>query len=117
MFIKIKRETEISMKQRRAFTLMEILVVTAIIGLIAAVGVPLFLNAIQGANDHAEEVNIESVEAAKEQWSLENNMPPGTTVEWVNISNYMGSGITDLDDLDVDGKSISIGKVGTRASY
>ncbi len=96
---------------------MEILMVVTIIGLIAAIGVPLFLNAIQNSQNHAKEVNIAGVEAAKEQWALENNKTNGTSVQWSNISNYMGSGITSLSNLNVNGAAITINKIVTKASY
>jgi hypothetical protein len=63
------------------------------------------------------EVNIAGVEAAKEQWALENNKTNGTSVVWSNISNYMGSGITSLSNLSVNGCAITINKIGTPASY
>ena len=96
---------------------MEILIVVTIIGLIAAIGVPVFLNAIQNSQTHAREVNIAGVEAAKEQWALENNKTNGTSVVWSNISNYMGSGVTSLSNLNVNGASITINPIGTPASY
>jgi len=105
------------MKNKSAFTLVEILMVVAIIGLIAALGVPMSLNAIRNSEDRAKEINIASVEAAKEQWALENNKTNGAPVSWANISNYMGSTITSLTNLQVRGCSITIGNIGTKASY
>lgn len=105
------------MKNKRAFTLIEILMVVTIIGLIAAIGVPLFLNAIKNSQENAKNVNIAGVEAAKEQWALENNKTNGTSVQWSNISNYMGSGMTSLSNLNVNGVSITINNIGTKASY
>jgi type II secretory pathway pseudopilin PulG len=96
---------------------MEIMMVVTIIGLIAAIGVPIFLNAIQNSYTHAQKVNVASVEAAKEQWALENNKTNGTSVAWNNITNYMSSSITNQSDLDVNGCSITINKIGTPASY
>ena len=103
--------------KKRAFTLVEILVVVAILGLLAAVGVPAFLNSRQGASDHIKEINVSSVESAKEQWAIINNKSPGTTVTWDNIKDYIGGSITEQIDLNVDGDSITINAVGTEASY
>jgi prepilin-type N-terminal cleavage/methylation domain-containing protein len=105
------------MKKNRAFTLVEIMIVMAIIGLIAAIGVPMYTNAIKNSEDRAKTINIASVESAKEQWALENSQVSGASVSWSNISNYMGSGITSQTDLDVNGDSIDLGSIGTPASY
>lgn len=91
--------------------------VVVIIGLVAAVGAPIFLNAIQNSYDRARKVNIESVESAKEQWALENNRTNGTPVQWSDISNYMGNSGASLSNLTVDGYSITINRIGTEASY
>jgi prepilin-type N-terminal cleavage/methylation domain-containing protein len=113
---KLRRQPVI-MKNKRAFTLMEILMVVTIIGLIAAIGIPLFSKALQNSYTHAQNVNIAGVEAAKEQWALENNKTNGISVQWSDISNYMGGGITNLTDLTVNGSAITINKIGTPASY
>jgi prepilin-type N-terminal cleavage/methylation domain-containing protein len=105
------------MKNNRAFTLIEILLVVAIIGLIAAIGAPIFLNAIQNSQNHVKKDNITSVEAAKEQWAFENNKANGTSVLWSNISPYMGNSTTSLTNLDVNGSTITINNIGTPASY
>lgn len=110
-------EPHSTMKNKRAFTLVEILMVVTIIGLIAAVGVPVFLNAIKNSENRMKEMNIAGVEAAKEQWALEYNKTNGAAVLWSNISNYMGSGMTSITNLTVSGCSINLGTIGTKASY
>jgi prepilin-type N-terminal cleavage/methylation domain-containing protein len=105
------------MEKKHAFTLMEILMVIAIIGLIAAAGTPLFLNAIRTARNRTQDANIASVEAAKKQWAFENGKADGTPVLWSDISNYMGNSTLRQEDLDVDGKSINVNPIGTPGSY
>ncbi len=103
--------------KNKGFTLVEVLVVVAILGLLAAVGVPAFLNARQGADEHIKEINISTVNAAKEQWAIINNELPGTSVDWPDIEDYVGGGIDELSDLDVGDDSLSINPIGTSADY
>ena len=107
----------IKKKKRSAFTLVDIMVVMAIIALIAAIGVPAFLGAFADGSARVKQINIAQVEAAKEQWALLNNQPDGATVTWEDIQDYMKSGILSLDELDVGDESISINVIGTTASY
>lgn len=105
------------MKNKCAFTLVEILLVITILGLMAAVGIPLVTNSLKNSQDRAKELNVARIEAAKEQWALENNKTNGTPVQWSAISNYMGSGATSLSNLNVNGAAITINAVGTKAAY
>lgn len=105
---------------KKAFTLVEILIVVAIIGLIAAIGTSSFIGARQGAETHMKKVNVASVNAAKDQWAIMNNKPVGTAVVWANIAPYMGNNITNQDALKVPqgtGTPITLNPVGTSASY
>jgi len=104
-------------KNTSAFTLVEILVVTAILGLIAAIGIPAFRNSITQAEIRVKQTNVASVEAAKEQWALLNNKPNGTSVSWEDIEDYISSSISDQDDLNVGNCSITLNDIGTSASY
>ena len=113
------RKTRIveGMMKKRAFTLVEVLVVVAILGLLAAVGIPSFLNSQQSANNNMKEMNISTVNAAKEQWAIINNKSPGAAVTWENIEDYVSGGIEELCDLDVGDDSININNIGTSADY
>ena len=102
---------------KNAFTLIEMLIVVAIIGLIAAVGIPAYRNAQNNAEDNIRSVNISAVNAAKDQWAIMNNKSNGTAVVWTNIADYIGNSITNLAGLTVDGRAITLGNIGTSANY
>jgi len=102
---------------KKAFTLIEILIVVAIIGLIAAIGIPSFIGARQGAETNMKEINVAAVNAAKEQWAIINNKAAGTAVAWTNIAPYIGNSVTNQAGLTVGGCAITLNPVGTSASY
>lgn len=114
----LRRKRNIMKKRiRSAFTLIEILIVVAIIALLAAISIPSISNAYANASTRIKYTNVDAIESAKEQYALLNNLPDGTEVTWEDIKDYMGSGILSLDELDVCGASITINVIGTSASY
>jgi len=104
-------------KSRSAFTLVEILIVVAILALIAAIGIPALLDSYNDSLTRIRQTNVDIVEAAKEQWALLNNATNGTPVGEDDIIEYVGRGILSLDELDVNGAPITINPIGTPASY
>lgn len=56
---------------RSGFTLVEIMIVVAIIGLLAAIAVPNFVRARETAQKNAIINNLRVIESAKQQWALE----------------------------------------------
>jgi prepilin-type N-terminal cleavage/methylation domain-containing protein len=102
---------------RSGFTLIEVLIVVAILGLIAAIGIPSFIGSRNAAETHMKEINVAAVNAAKEQWAIINNKPAGTTVVWTNIASYVGNSITNQNDLTIGGTTITLNPVGTSAAY
>jgi prepilin-type N-terminal cleavage/methylation domain-containing protein len=56
---------------RAAFTLVEIMIVVAIIGLLAAIAIPNFVRAKDNAQRTACQANLRSMAGAKMTWALE----------------------------------------------
>ena len=59
---------------KKGFTLVEIMIVVAIIGLLAAIAIPSFMRARLTSQQNSCINNMRQIEAAKDQYALENGM-------------------------------------------
>jgi prepilin-type N-terminal cleavage/methylation domain-containing protein len=62
----------INTSRQSGFTLVEIMIVVAIIGLLAAIAIPNFVKARQASQKSACVANLKQIEGAKATWALEN---------------------------------------------
>lgn len=76
-------------QDRSGFTLVEIMIVVAIIGLLAAIAIPSFMSARVRSQTNACINNLRQMEYAKEQWSLETKQVQGTVADTAACTAYL----------------------------
>ena len=79
-------------KSHRGFTLVEIMIVVAIIALLAAIAVPNFLRARKRSQATRILEDLRVIDSAIDQYAIESNKAGGATVEWTDIQAYLKKG-------------------------
>ena len=79
-------------KNRGGFTLVEIMIVVAIIALLAAIAVPNFLRARKRSQATRVLEDLRMIDAAIDQYAIENNKKSGDSVVWTDIQSYLKQG-------------------------
>src|SRR3982750_1563222 len=78
--------------RRSGFTLVEIMIVVAIIALLAAIAVPSFLRARKRSQATATLETLRMIDGAKDQYAIENNKSNTTTPGPKDLAPYVKPG-------------------------
>jgi prepilin-type N-terminal cleavage/methylation domain-containing protein len=91
-----RRETKkdkvmkIKTSRKAGFTLVEIMIVVAIIGLLAAIAIPNFVRARSTSQMNACINNLRIIDGAKQSWALEKGQLPTAVPGDTDIGPYLG---------------------------
>ena len=99
-------------RTRSAFTLVEIMIVVAIIGLLAALAVPGFVKARKQSQGRRIVNDARQLDAAIDQWALEKGKSDGNAIVTSEAASYLKMPWPATDVLGVNGYDVT-GGVGS----
>ncbi len=88
------------MRKRKGFTLVEIMIVVAIIALLASIAIPNLLTARKSANDAAAKAELQTIQTAIENYAIDNGNYTGQAADRTNLSYLVPTYLRE----DVDSK-------------
>src|SRR5579859_3757034 len=76
------------------FTLIEIMIVVALVGLLATIATPTWVRARTTSQTNTCVNNLRQIEGAKQQWALETRQATNASVAYTDISGYLKSAVS-----------------------
>ena len=106
---------QIPQSKRGGFTLVEIMIVVAIIAMLAAIAVPNFLRSRKRSQATQVLEDLRQIDSAIDQYAIENNKAGGTNVVWADVQKYVKTGtrLYNSTGKDILGNGFTITSVDT----
>ena len=100
---------------RGGFTLVEIMIVVAIIALLASIAVPNFLRSRKRSQATQVLQDLRVIDAAVDLYAIENNKGSGATVVWADVQKYIKTGtrLYTSSQKDILGNTFTMPSVDT----
>jgi len=89
----MKQNTNVPGAASGGFTLVEIMIVVAIIGMLATIAIPNYLHAREKARQATCLQNLRIIDGAIQQWAMEAKKEAGQPVQYSDISVYMRNAV------------------------